>query len=690
MKTETEFITNSSTLDPYLLIRKNCSGSTREGAMTELPSEMTERSQWVLWKRDTAKGKVPYQVSGKHASSTGEDTWNSLDAVLSHADKFDGIGFVFTENDPLIFIDLDHVIDTTTSDFKKECEWARELFIEIDSYTEISPSGDGLHIYCKGSLTKNRKKKCSFDGGSALEVYTTGRFSTVTGKLFGDTDMIKVCDLKILEKYLQKEVPTPLPPNIGNSLDPLFIMSRLISSNKWEYSNPDQSSADQSLANNIVFYTGDYIELFKEVWGLHPSYDLIERKNNPDDYIARTFQSALKGCRNFYDSNYKKNSPDSQYEDTNRLKRASILTKNITAPKWLIKPYIPEEGLIEIIGESGSYKSFIVLDMLFCVSAGIEYHSFRAERGMVVYIAGEGSNGVTSRLKALELHYSVAEYDFYVLPMPSNLMESNEVERLSKEIKAIASNGVAITIFDTLHRNSAGSDENSSKDFAMILGHIDTHIKPLSKVVGWVHHTGLSSEAKGRGRGTSSRYGAMDTVMLIEKLEEYRVVVKCTKQKDSDQFLNTLFELKKVSIGVKDEDNNEIVSLVPMRIEGTTNQQKRNLKKEHYELVTCLRLVISKSGRALPDELKAREHIFDGRGISIAEWRKEAVKIIVSSGDDDPKKVADAKNKAFGRAKKILIEERLIGEYENMVWVLGDCLNTAQAITTSTLSHTLL
>lgn len=357
----------------------------------------------------------------------------------------------------------------------------------------------------------------------------------------------------------------------------------------------------------------------------------------------------------------------------NRLKRASILTQNITAPKWLVKSYIPEEGLIEIIGESGSYKSFIVLDMLFCVSAGLKYHSFRAERGMVIYIAGEGSNGVTSRLKALELHYNVAEYDFYVLPMPSNLMESNEVERLSKEIKAIASNGVAITIFDTLHRNSAGSDENSSKDFAMILGHIDTHIKPLSKVVGWVHHTGLSSEAKGRGRGTSSRYGAMDTVMLIEKLKEYSAVVKCTKQKDSDPFPNISFELKKISIGVKDEDDNEIVSLVPIQIEGEINTQKSKLKKEHYELVDCLRLAIGKGGQALSNEVKVHACIINGRCISVAEWKIEAMKVITTNGDEDPKKQMDAKNKAFTRRKKDLIDEGQIGEYNNLVWITSDC-----------------
>lgn len=368
----------------------------------------------------------------------------------------------------------------------------------------------------------------------------------------------------------------------------------------------------------------------------------------------------------------------------NRLIRASDFTKNITAPKWLINNILPDDGIVEFIGASGSYKSFIVLDMLFCIASELKYHGAKVERGTAVYIAGEGANGVKTRLKALEINYNINEYDFLILPMPSNLTDGDEVRRLSDEIKDLAPKGVAITVFDTLHRNSVGSDENSSKDFAVILGHIDTYLKPISKTVGWVHHTGLAGDAQSRGRGTSSRYGALDTQILIDRTKDYYAVMKCTKQKDSEPFFNTLFELKKTPLGIFEEpeedddfgplESKEIFSLVPMQIEGKIQDKpKSKLKKEHYELIDCLHLAISKSGRELSDEIKNREGLTEGRGIFVSEWKAEAMKVMKSNGDNDPKKQIDAKTKTFRRYKNVLIDEGQISEYDNTVWIVEDC-----------------
>jgi RecA-family ATPase len=247
-----------------------------------------------------------------------------------------------------------------------------------------------------------------------------------------------------------------------------------------------------------------------------------------------------------------------------RLVKGNLLTANIEPNKWLVKSIIPDEGLLEFVGASGSYKSFLLIDMMFCISAGIEYHGKKTNKGTVVYVAGEGANGIKMRLKALELHYMIQDYDFYVLPMPSNLIDKSEVEKLSCDIALIAPDGVSMVMFDTLHRNSAGSDENSSKDFAVMLGYIDKLIKPISKVVGWVHHTGLGNDAQERGRGTSSRYGAMDTVILIEKTSPLNASISNTKQKDAEEFKPMNFELTHINLGIQDEDGIDLKSLVPI------------------------------------------------------------------------------------------------------------------------------
>src|SRR5947209_18741785 len=82
------------------------------------PDDLTERDQWVLWRYEARNGKptkVPYQVNARKASSTDPSTWTTFEAALDSlrqvADQFDGIGFVFTPEDPYCGIDLDDCID---------------------------------------------------------------------------------------------------------------------------------------------------------------------------------------------------------------------------------------------------------------------------------------------------------------------------------------------------------------------------------------------------------------------------------------------------------------------------------------------------------------------------------------------------------------------------------------------------
>lgn len=358
----------------------------------------------------------------------------------------------------------------------------------------------------------------------------------------------------------------------------------------------------------------------------------------------------------------------------NRLQRASELTKSITVYKWIIKSIIPREGLIEIIGASGSYKSFITLDMLFCISAGLDYHGHKTKRGTVVYVAGEGINGAKIRLRGLELHYNIEDYDLYILPMPSNLMDENEMKTLSAEIKEKSSD-VSMVIFDTLHRNSAGADENSANDWAAILSNIDKHLKPVSHVVGWVHHTGIGETASARGRGTSSRYASVETQILIEKKEIKRAIMTNTKQKDAEEFERVIFEFEDIETGLKDEEGETLATLYPLRVEESEKDKGKisKLKKEHYDLIANLRLSVQGKGQPISEEIKERESIAEGHMILVSTWREEALKVITSSGDADEKKQHDAKAKAFKRYKNTLIDEKQIVEYDNFVYIVGDC-----------------
>jgi putative DNA primase/helicase len=160
-----------------------------------VPGDLAERYQWVLWRYETRDGKptkVPYQINGRRASSTDSATWVGFQQAkecLSRSNEYDGIGFVFSSMDPYCGLDLDDCM-TCTGDIKA---WAQPILAAFgDTYMEISPSGKGVKIFARASLSGDGKRvyvdalgkptpKDKSDG--AIEIYDRGRYFTVTGDL---------------------------------------------------------------------------------------------------------------------------------------------------------------------------------------------------------------------------------------------------------------------------------------------------------------------------------------------------------------------------------------------------------------------------------------------------------------------------------------------------------------------------
>ncbi len=133
--------------------------------------------QWLCWRTEEREGKptkVPYSsLTGRMASSTNPETWaNYEDAVRACKEHgYGGIGFVFTPEDDLCGVDLDGCLNPETGEIES---WAQEIIEELDSYTEISPSGTGVHILARAKLPEGRNRKGRF------EAYDRDRYFTVT------------------------------------------------------------------------------------------------------------------------------------------------------------------------------------------------------------------------------------------------------------------------------------------------------------------------------------------------------------------------------------------------------------------------------------------------------------------------------------------------------------------------------
>lgn len=148
-----------------------------------IPQELRDLDQWVGWRgewRVDASGKRKWTkiptIAGTdaNASSTNPETWCSFEAALDayEAGVGSGLGFVFTANDSFVGVDLDHARDKDTG---MVAVWAQDIIDNMDSYTEVSPSGTGVHIIVRGTLPNGRRRK------DDVEMYSTGRFFCMTG-----------------------------------------------------------------------------------------------------------------------------------------------------------------------------------------------------------------------------------------------------------------------------------------------------------------------------------------------------------------------------------------------------------------------------------------------------------------------------------------------------------------------------
>jgi putative DNA primase/helicase len=146
-----------------------------------IPVELAERPQWVCWRleeRDGKMTKMPYTPEpGMRASTTDLMTWRMISEVLSALREggYDGIGFVFSSADPYVGIDID---DCRDPELGRVAGWAREIIDRVPGgYTEVSPSGTGIHIIVRGKVRGGGMRK------GPIEMYSRGRFFTITGRM---------------------------------------------------------------------------------------------------------------------------------------------------------------------------------------------------------------------------------------------------------------------------------------------------------------------------------------------------------------------------------------------------------------------------------------------------------------------------------------------------------------------------
>ena len=150
-----------------------------------VPTDLKSRDRWLCWcvgERNGEKTKLPVNpATGKVDDATDSSVWTSFEeARQAHAgDDLDtaGVGFAFTPEDTIVGVDIDDARDPDSGEPTPE---AQAIIDELDSWTEVSASGTGYHVFVHGILPDGGSRG-DIDARSHIEIYDSGRFFALTG-----------------------------------------------------------------------------------------------------------------------------------------------------------------------------------------------------------------------------------------------------------------------------------------------------------------------------------------------------------------------------------------------------------------------------------------------------------------------------------------------------------------------------
>jgi hypothetical protein len=286
--------------------------------------ELSQHDQWVGWRlevRDGRPTKPPYAPDGRRASHAERATWASyrVARVACSRHHFDGLGFVLSAEDPFVGVDLDACRDAETGAI---APWAQSIVDRLNSYTEVSPSGTGIHLFARGRLPGRGRKRYVDAGPSdantkrpALEIYDKLRFFTVSGQhVDGTPNAILDRADEVLNLYAEwfGNEPTSTPePGIEVrpvDLDDQELIGKARAAKNgsdfdrlwrgdWRGAYASQSEGDLALARSLAWWTnGDR----GRVDTLFRASGLYRSKWDRQDYRDGTIDTALAGLKDGY------------------------------------------------------------------------------------------------------------------------------------------------------------------------------------------------------------------------------------------------------------------------------------------------------------------------------------------------------------------------------------------------------
>jgi AAA domain len=180
-----------------------------------------------------------------------------------------------------------------------------------------------------------------------------------------------------------------------------------------------------------------------------------------------------------------------------------------------VRGIVPKGALVVVFGPPKGGKTFSVCDLTMHAAHGLDWHGCAIPRRMrVVYLCGEGVNGLRVRLKAWQEHHDNIEEtgEFHILPQALSLPD-----RTLSLVETLRAINPDIVVTDTLNAYFGGGDENSTHDMTTWCGSIRYLRDCLDCSVIVIHHTGHGDS--GRERGSIVLRATADVLIQVAKDE---------------------------------------------------------------------------------------------------------------------------------------------------------------------------
>jgi hypothetical protein len=289
------------------------------------PQELADRKQWICWRLEpnTKEGKdskIPYDpVTGRKASSTNPKDWSTLDDAIAAKEQYlyTGVGFVFAKGGGLVGVDIDHCRDKDTGELN---DTAKAILERFPSYTEISPSGTGLHIFYKGDMPGKGNKNTK----TGVEMYAHSRYFTMTGNPLPGTPENIAEDNGALawihDNFVKKKRQGRKDNKNRRNAKPVLLTDEeilekartaenheefdLLWEGKWqEAAYPSQSEADLALCCMLAFWSGRNKEqmdrLFRKSGLFREKWDTVHHASGAT-YGQETLDKAIEATEKVY------------------------------------------------------------------------------------------------------------------------------------------------------------------------------------------------------------------------------------------------------------------------------------------------------------------------------------------------------------------------------------------------------